>query len=304
MAKGKQEAVGDSSSGPCATAGLVRSMRRAELEVNMAAVRHTDLGAAHASALAALGEHAAAAEGDPELSHLLDLFRAKLDLLPGGGGWERAKEHIHRHCRLEIAQQPYSLTALKLWVDHSAVGCSGILGAYVITHTLRDWVEGPFTDERWEACWFLSPADEKAVASLSKKQRVQALISELKKKYLTARSIVSQQEEDQEQQHKEQAVSLSCMCVWALQARGCCACMRVQSGTQCTTQRACILHARAQSNQSSHTAPCCAPLSVLGRSLSVWRVQRCGKEGGGEGGGARVPEARAAAARGACCVGV
>jgi hypothetical protein len=94
-------------------------------------------------ATAALDEFAASAEADPELVHLLDLFRARLELMRGGSSdsWAAAKAHIFRHCRLETAQQPYSLTALKLWVHHSR---TAINGPGIIAHTLRGWVEGPF----------------------------------------------------------------------------------------------------------------------------------------------------------------
>jgi hypothetical protein len=202
MSKGKKEekkANGDS--GPGATAALVRTMQRAMVEVTTAGARHADPGAAHSGALAALGEFAPAAEGDPELAHLLDLFRARLglfraslELTQGGDGdaWATAKAHIYQHCRVETAQQPYSLTALKLWVEHSR---SVINGSGIIAHLLRGWVEGPF--ERWESCAWLSPRDEvvgdkedMAVASLGKKERVQALITELMGEYLKAQDKV------------------------------------------------------------------------------------------------------------------
>ncbi|KAG1679495.1 hypothetical protein FOA52_011094 [Chlamydomonas sp. UWO 241] len=169
--------------------------------VSIKTAGHSGREAAHAGALGSLDEFAAAAQADPELSHLLDLFRAKLELAAGlalsaaGGSdlisWAPAKAHIYRHCRMGIAKQPYSLTALKVWVR-----CSR--SADIIVHTLRDWIEGPF--KHWEACAWLSPADEAiaaekedtAVASLSKNQRVQALIAELVLAYETAKDVVAQ----------------------------------------------------------------------------------------------------------------
>jgi hypothetical protein len=181
---------------------LVRTMQRAMAEVTTAGARHADPGAAHSGALAALGAFAPVVKGDPELANLLDLFRARLglfcailELTQGGDGdaWATAKAHIYQHCRVETAQQPYSLTALKLWVHHSR---SVINGSGIIAHLLRGWVEGPF--ERWESCAWLSPADElagdmedMAVASRGKNERVQALITELMGEYRTAQNTLA-----------------------------------------------------------------------------------------------------------------
>ncbi|KAG1662768.1 hypothetical protein FOA52_006794 [Chlamydomonas sp. UWO 241] len=172
--------AGGGGSGPGTTAGLVLAFRRAVVGVRVAAERGGDeQGAAHAEAQAALGVFAPAAEGHPELAHLLDLYRARLELMRGGDAWASAKAHISRHCRLETAQQPYSLQALKLWVECSR-SASAISGPAIIAATLRDWVEGPFA--RWESCGWLSPTDE--VAGETEKndktvaQCVQALIAE------------------------------------------------------------------------------------------------------------------------------
>jgi hypothetical protein len=310
MAKGKKGAKeggaakkpnGDSSSVPGAIAGLLRSMHRAVTVVKMAAARHADLGAAHATALAALDEHAAAAESDPELAHLLDLFRARLDLLRGGNSidsWATAKAHIYQHCRMETAQQPYSLQALKLWVHHSR---NAIHGTGIIANTLRDWVEGPF--ERWESCAWLSPADEvtgdkedKAVASLgTRKDKERVLITDLIAEYKKAQDKLSgnlfyqkasgvaedilmaaNKQEDQLQAkglHQGCAVSHT-----AHAAHACGPCVHAAIRACAMHAMHCAWHMPSKMHGATELAPTllhAAPrLSVLGRGRQAWRGQR------------------------------
>ncbi|KAG1672575.1 hypothetical protein FOA52_010676 [Chlamydomonas sp. UWO 241] len=165
-------------------------MKRSLLMMKAAGARHSDLGTAHAGALACLDECVAAAQAAPELSHLLDLFRAKLELMRGGGStsWATSKAHIFQHVRMETAQQPYSLSALKLWVERS---CTTANSFWIIEHTLRGWAEGPF--QQAEACAWLNPSDEAIIfgedmdKALGKKERLQALIAELVTEYEKAK---------------------------------------------------------------------------------------------------------------------